>query len=165
MLRARLRWQSKSQERLISHGRLAFCTATKILYLLAFISRAASSTDNTSRKSAIEEKMFWKVMLSSALIFFRQKIFARLTSLFLPLFAFETAWEVFLFKTVGRVIDRDMIFRDRTYLVFFSLGCVVKFQAREANSWRRSASSNPGNRVCVIFLFLSFFSFSFPSYF
>ena len=31
MLRARLRCQSKSQERLISHGRLAFCTATKIL--------------------------------------------------------------------------------------------------------------------------------------
>ena len=108
MLRARLRWQSKSQERLISHGRLAFCTATKILYLLAFISWAASSTDNVSRKSAIEEKMFWKVMLSSGLIFFQQKIFARLTSLFLPLFAFETTWEVFLFKTVGHVIDRDI---------------------------------------------------------
>ena len=52
----------------MSHGRLAFCSATKILP--AFISRAAGSTDTTSRKSAIEEKMFWKVTLSSALIFF-----------------------------------------------------------------------------------------------
>ena len=61
----------KARERLldlISYGRLAFCSATKIL--LAFISRAAGSTDTTSPKSAIEEKMFWKVILSSALIFF-----------------------------------------------------------------------------------------------
>ena len=47
---------------LIPHGRLAICTATKIL--LAFIGRAAGSTDTTSRKSAIEEKMFWKVSIS-----------------------------------------------------------------------------------------------------
>ena len=59
----------------MSHGRLAFCSATKIL--LAFISWAAGSTDTTSRKSAIEEKMIWKVTLCSALIFFLQKIFAR----------------------------------------------------------------------------------------
>ena len=44
-------------------------------------------------------------------------------------------------------------------------GCVVKFQAREANSWPRSARSNPGNRVCVLFFFLSFFlSFLFLFY-
>ena len=60
---------------LITDGRLAFCRATKIL--LAFISRAAGSTDTTSRKSATEEKMFWRVTLSSALNFFLQKIFAR----------------------------------------------------------------------------------------
>ena len=63
------------------------------------------------------------------------------------------------------MIVPDIIFRDRTCLVFCFLGCVVKFQAREANSWPRSASSNPGNRVCGIFVFLSFFSFSFPSYY
>ena len=43
--------------------------ATKTL-LIAFISQAAGSTNTTSRKSAIEEKMFQKVILSSALIFF-----------------------------------------------------------------------------------------------
>ena len=52
----------------MSHGRLAFCSATKTL--LAFISPAAGSTDTTSRKSAIKEKMIWKVTLCSALIFF-----------------------------------------------------------------------------------------------
>ena len=52
----------------MSHVRLAFCSATKIL--LAFISRAAGSTVTTSRKSAIEEKMIWKITLCSALIFF-----------------------------------------------------------------------------------------------
>ena len=63
------------------------------------------STDTTSRKSAIKEKIFWKVTISSALISFLQKITARLTSLFFsPLFAFETAWEVFLFQTAGHVI-------------------------------------------------------------
>ena len=81
--------------------------------------------------------------------------------LFFILFAFETVWEVLLFQTVGRMIVPDKIFKDRTCLVFCFLGCVVKFQAREANSCSRprSASSNPGNRVCERLLFLSFFSF------
>ena len=63
------------------------------------------------------------------------------------------------------MIDRDIILRDRTYLAFLFLGCVVKFQAREANSWGRRGSLNPGNRVCVLFLYLPtfriFFSFTF----
>ena len=54
--------QKSRKDSLIPHGRLAICTATKIL--LAFIGRAAGSTDTTSRKSAIEEKMFWKVSIS-----------------------------------------------------------------------------------------------------
>ena len=52
---------------------------------------------------------------------------------------------MFLFKTVGRVFDRDIIFRDRIYLESSFLGYVVKFQ------------SNLGNRVCVLFLLLFFF--------
>ena len=60
--------QKARKDSLIFHGRLAFFSATKIL--LAFSSRAAGSTDTTSRKSAIKEKMFWKVTLSSALVFF-----------------------------------------------------------------------------------------------
>ena len=52
----------------MSHGRLAFCTATKIL--IALISRAAGCTDTTSRKPDNEKKMFWKVTLLSALFFF-----------------------------------------------------------------------------------------------
>ena len=41
----------------------------------------------------------------------------------------------------GGSCDRDIIFRDRWYLVFCFLGRVVKFQARKANSWWRSTSS------------------------
>ena len=54
------------------------------MILLAFISRAAGSTDTTSRKSATEEKMFWRVTLSSALKCFSTKdgLHDRLTSLF-----------------------------------------------------------------------------------
>ena len=44
-------------------------------------------------------------------------------------------------------------------LEFCFLGSVVRFPGREANSWRRRASSNPGNGVCVFFS-----RFSFPSY-
>ena len=45
----------------------------------------------------------------------------------------------------GGLRDRDIIFRDETDLVFCFLGCVVKFPARESNSWWRRASSNPDN--------------------
>ena len=74
---------------MISHGRLAFCTATKIL--LAFISRAAGSTYTTARKSDNKEKMFWKVTLPSALISAKDTRTIKVT-----------------FKTVGRVIDPDI---------------------------------------------------------
>ena len=62
------------------------------------------------------------------------------------------------------MIVPDITFRDRMCFVFCFLGCVVKFQAREANSWPRSASSNPGNRVCVLFVFLSFLFLSLPTF-
>ena len=45
----------------------------------------------------------------------------------------------------GGLRDRDIIFRDQMDLVFCFLSCLVKFPAHEANSWRRRASSNPGN--------------------
>ena len=51
----------------------------------------------------------------------------------------------------GGLRDRDIIFRDETDLVFCFFSCLVKFPAREANSWRRRASPNPGNWVCVFF--------------
>ena len=54
------------------------------------------------------------------------------------------------------MIVPGITFRDRTCFVFCILGCVVNFQVREAKSWPRRASSNPGNRVCVLFVFLSF---------
>ena len=57
---------------------------------------------------------------------------------------------MFLFSD-GGLRDRDIIFRDQMDLVFCFLGY-------EANSWRRRASSNPGDKVCV-----SFFSFFSPS--
>ena len=59
----------------------------------------------------------------------------------------------------GGLRDRDIIFRDEKDLVFCLLGCVVKFPARKANSWRRRASSNSGNLECVSFFFFFFFSF------
>ena len=53
------------------------------------------------------------------------------------------------------VRDRDIYSEMKTNLVFCFLSCPVKFPAREANSWRRRASSNSGNWVCL-------FSFLFP---
>ena len=61
---------------------------------------------------------------------------------------------MFLFQKVGGVIVGNVIFRDRTYLVFCFLGYVVTLQARKANSWPKSASSNRDSRVCVLFVFL-----------
>ena len=66
----------------------------------------------------------------------------------------------------GGLRDCDIIFSNETDIahVFCFLSCLVKFPAREANSWRRRASPNPGNWVCVFFSFfphptaLAFFS-------
>ena len=79
-------------------------------------------------------------------------------------FSFEIVWKVFLFQTVGRVIVPDILFRDRTCLVFCFLGCVVKFQAREAikqlaercelASWQSSLCA-----FCLSFFLFFFFSF------
>ena len=101
-----------------------------------------------------------KILECHAPFFFKFKIFLRYKDIctinftFLFLFASETAWEVFLFQTVGRVI---VTWYSAIECILFSWGCVVKFQACEANSWRRSASSNPGNWVCVLSFFLPFF--------
>ena len=144
--------QKARKDSLKSYGRLAFCSITKIV--LAFISRAARSTEVHHESRPLKKRCFRRSRYQGQNICTINVIFFTYIN--------ETAWKVFLFKMVGRVFDRDIIFWDRTYLVFCFLGCVVKpFQASEANSWRRSGSSNPGNRVCVLFLFLSFFFFSF----
>ena len=62
---------------------------------------------------------------------------------------------MFLCQTVGRVIVRDIIF---VSCICF-LGCVVKFHAREANSWRAQILAI--EFVCSLSFFLSFFFFSF----
>ena len=170
MLRARLRWQSKARkDSLMSHGRLALCSATKIL--LAFISRAAGSTDTTSRKSAIEEKMIWKVALSSDFCFnfFLQKIFARLTSLFYLIFIWNRVRSVSFSDGGSRDCSWHNIQRSNVSCICF-LGCVVKFQAREAikqlakkrelESWQSSLCA-----FCLsffLFLFLPTFSIFSP---
>ena len=77
---------------------------------------------------------------------------------------------MFLFQTVGRVIVPDIIFRDRTCLVFCFLGCAVKFQAREAiqllaekrelESWQSSLCA-----FCLSFFLFFFFSFLLLAFF
>ena len=59
----------------MSHGRLAFCSATKIL--LAFISRAAGSTDTNITKVGHLRKDNWQGHTMFCFNFFLQKIFAR----------------------------------------------------------------------------------------
>ena len=78
MLRARLPWQSKTQEARL-HSRLAFFAQLQRFYYLPLLVGLHGIIDTTSQKWASEEKMFLKVTLPSALIFL-QKMFARLTS-------------------------------------------------------------------------------------
>ena len=94
--------------------------------------------------------------------FFSAKDICTINFTFFYLYSHLKPREKCFFISDGGSRDRDMIFRDRRYLVFCFLGCVVKFQAREAynNSWRRSTSSNPCNWVCGFFfpfLLLAFF--------
>ena len=140
-----------------AHCRLAF-SAQPQRFFLPLLVGLHGSTDTTARKSAIiEEKIFWKVTLPSTLIF-SAKMFARLTLQFLFTYICICNRVRSVSFSNGGLRDRDIIFRDETDLVFCFFSCLVKFPAREANSWRRRASPNPGNWVCV------FFSFFSPSY-
>ena len=68
------------------------------------------------------------------------------------------------------MIIPDIILRDRMCLVFYFLGCVVKFQAREAikqldekrelASWQSSLCA-----FCLSFFLFFFFSFLFSGFF
>ena len=143
-----------------AHCRLAF-SAQPQRFFLPLLVGLHGSTDTTARKSAIEEKMFWKVTLPSTLIF-SAKMFARLTLQFLFTYiCICNRVRSVSFSNSG-LRDRDIIFRDETDLVhvFCFFSCLVKFPAREANSWRRRASPNPGNWVCVLFFFSPSYSFS-----
>ena len=142
-----------------AHCRLAF-SAQPQRFFLPLLVGLHGSTDTTARKSAIiEEKMFWKVTLPSTLIF-SAKMFARLTLQFLFTYTFICNRVRIVSFSNGGLRDRDIIFRDETDLVFCFFSCLVKFPAREANSWRRRASPNPGNWVCVLFFFSPSYSFS-----
>ena len=131
MLRAVLWWQSKSQERLLDFIRsISLLLSHKDQFYLPLLVGLLAAPIIYITKVG-----HWrKDVLEGHDI--KVKIFADIN---------ETTWKVFLFKTVGRVFDRDIIFRDRIYLEFSFLGYVVKLQ------------SNLGNRVCVLFLLLFFF--------
>ena len=133
--------------------RLAFSAQPQRFFFPLLVGLHGSS-DTTARKSAIEEKMFWKVTLPSTLIF-SAKMFARLTLQFLFTYICICNRVRSVSFSNGGLRDRDIIFRDETDLahVFCFFSCLVKFPAREANSWRRRASPNPGNWVCVFFSF------------
>ena len=139
-----------------------FRTATKIL--LAFISRAAwqhryysTKVGHNWRKDVLEGHAPFYFNFSA-------KMFARLTLQFLFTYICICNRVRSVSFSNGGLRDRDIIFRDETDLVFCFFSCLVKFPAREANSWRRRASPNPGNWVCVFFSFfphptaLAFFS-------
>ena len=85
--------------------------------------------------------------------FCKRHLHDQLNSFLLPIFVFETVWEVFLFQTLGYVIVTNIQRWKGSCILFPWLR--VKFPAREANSWRRKAGSNPGNWVCIFFSFFS----------
>ena len=139
-----------------AHCRLA-SSAQPQRFFLPLLVGLHGSTDTTARKSAIiEEKIFWKVTLPSTLIF-SAKMFARLTLQFLFTYICICSRVRSDSFSNGGLRDRDIIFRDETDFAhaFCFFSCLVKFPAREANSWRRRASPNPGNWVCVFFSFFS----------
>ena len=105
--------------------------------------------------------MFWKVTLPSTLIF-SAKMFAQLTLQFLFTYIFICNRVRSGSFSNGGLRDCDIVFSNETDIahVFCFLSCLVKFPAREANSWRRRASPIPGNWVCLFFFFSPSYSFS-----
>ena len=75
--------------------------------------------------------MFWKGTITSALIFFCKRYLHDELHFFTFICIWNRVRSVSFPDSGSR--DRDIIFRDRTYLVFCFLGFLVKFQVREAN--------------------------------
>ena len=97
---------------------------------------------------------------SRSLLLFSAKMFARLTLQFLFTYICICNRVRSVSFSNGGLRDRDIIFRDETDLVFCFFSCLVKFPALEANSWKRRASLNPGNWVCLFFFFPPSYRFS-----
>ena len=117
--------------------RLAFSAPPQRIFLPLLVG-LHGSTDTTSRKSAIEEKMFSrKVTLPSTLMFSAKEVWTIILTASFYLYLYLKAREKCFFSD-GGLRDRDIIFRDEKDLVFCFLGRMVTFPAREANSWRRS---------------------------
>ena len=91
---------------------------------------------------------------------YRQRMFARLASQ-VSFFPVICTWDRVRSAgfSDGGMRDRDIIFRDQMYLVFCFLGCVVKFPAREVNSWWRSAFPKPGNWMSEFVFFFRLSTF------
>ena len=127
-----------------------FHTATKIL--LAFISRAAWQLRYYSTKVGLWRKDFLEGHAFFYFNFFCERWLHDSVTLQIPCTYICICNRV---RSVpfsdGGLRDRDIIFKDETDLVFCFLSCLVKFPAREANGWRKRASSNPGNWECVFF--------------
>ena len=159
MFRARHTLTFKNQRRLIVNS--LFRTDTKIL--LAFISRAAwqhryyITKVGHWRRGVLEGHAPFQVPYT--IIFFSAKGICtiNLTVSFYLYLYLKPCEKCFFFRR--SVTSSWQIFRDEKDLVVCFLGCVVKFPAREANSWRRKAGSNPGNWVCIFFPFFLFLPF------
>ena len=135
-----------------AHCRLAFSAQLQSFFLPLLVG-LHGSTDITARKSAIEEEMFWKVTLPSTLIFSAKDVrtINFKFSFYLYLYLqprekcfFFRRWVTWSWHNIQR-------WNGSCTAVFFFFSCLLKFPAREVNSWRRRASPNPGNWVCVFF--------------
>ena len=117
----------------------------------------APATSTTWQKSAIEQKMFWKVTLPSTLIFPAQQDDCTINlALSFYLYLNLKPLEKCFFSDVGL---RDMIvtkYSEMKRILFFVSLAAWLLLARDANSWWRKANSNPGNGVCVFFFFFFF---------
>ena len=148
-------WHTMTIPATKAHCPLAF-SAQPQRFLLPLLVGLHGSIDTTSRKSAIEEKMFRKVPLPSTLIFSAKDVCTiNLTFSFYRYLYSKPHEKCFFFRRWVTWSWHNIQRWKGTCFCF--LGCAVTFPAREAN--RRRASSNPSNWVCVFFSFIFCFSF------
>ena len=155
-----------NQKAMKAHCLLAVSAQPQRLYLLLLVGLLGMQHRCYSTKVGHWRKGCSGRSRSLLLQFFLQKMFARLALQFPSAYICICNHVRSVSFSNGGLCDHDIIFRDETDLahVFCFFSCLVKFPAREANSWRRRASPNPGNWVCVFFSFfphptaLAFFS-------
>ena len=136
--------------------RLAFSVQLQRFFLPLLVG-LHGSTDTTARKSAIEEKMFWKVTLPSALIFCAKDVRTINFTVSFYLYLYLQPRAKCFFSR--RWVTWSWYSKMKRILYFVSLAAWLSFYTRSWQMEEKSEFESWQLSVCLFFFFFPFLPF------